>query len=722
MKNPHRFNRSNSILSYWRLALGGTFLCTGLALAFVASSTMTTPVSAVSASPAGFYVSQIPLAGTSSPQTGDFTPSDGSQGQVEFAGQGDEPDGSPGPPPGTFVNRSLSNGPGKSASAQSGKKAKSNPQLNFSFAGLNHYQQRYSRGGNQFSVEPPDQGMCAGNGYVVEVVNDVFNVFNTSGVSQLPDNTATNIVAGFPRNVNHAIDLNSFFGYPPAINRATGVRGEFVTDPSCLYDAATQRFFVMALTLDPQVPGPCQGVFSCVNHLDIAVSQTSNPTGIWNFYHIDVTNDGTNTGGANSGPYLGDYPHIGADANGFYITTNAYPWHFNGFSGAQIYALSKSQLAAGAASVNIVHIDTSGTVNAPTGETPPMNQPGFTVWPAQSPGTSQFNLANGGTEYFLSSNAADEAQKPVSGAAGTRTSTQIVAWTLTNTSSLDTSPALSLSNNLVTVNQYGVPPKQVQPGSGTTADKTTTPDVAQGDCLNDETTLLFNGQTGCWKLLVGAAAHAAGTEVIASPDSNDTRMQQVMYANGKLWGALDTGVSFDSNPDRAGIAWYILNPTNSKIVMQGTYGIAGASLTYPAIGVTAAGRGVMAFSYTDATTNPSAAYAPIDGSFGVGDTHIIATSGATRDDGFSGYKQQRFPNPIRSRWGDYGAAAVDGNSVWIASELTQTDPCNYTDWGGPSFAGGSGDNLLGTCGGASHGPGTRTALADWNTRISKLTP
>src|SRR5438034_4555445 len=258
MKTPVWFDSSKSILSYWRLALGGTFLCTGLALAFVASSTMTTPVGAASAQSAGFYTRQIPLAGTSSPQTGDFTPSDGSQGQVEFAGQGVTEDGSPGPAPGTVVNRSLSKGPGKGASATSGKKAKSNPQLNFSFAGLNLYQQRYARGGNQFTVEPPDQGMCAGNGYVVEAVNDVLNIFNTSGVSQLPNNTATNIVGGFPRDVNHAVDLNSFYGYPPAINRATGVRGKFVTDPSCLYDAATQRFFVMALTLDPQVNGPCQ--------------------------------------------------------------------------------------------------------------------------------------------------------------------------------------------------------------------------------------------------------------------------------------------------------------------------------------------------------------------------------------------------------------------------------------------------------------------------------
>jgi len=41
---------------------------------------------------------------------------------------------------------------------------------------------------------------------------------------------------------------------------------------------------------------------------------------------------------------------------------------------------------------------------------------------------------------------------------------------------------------------------------------------------------------------------------------------------------------------------------------------------------------------------------------------------------------------------------------------------------GAFFVGGSGDNLLGTCGGANHGPGVRAALGNWSTRISKLTP
>ena len=116
------------------------------------------------------------------------------------------------------------------------------------------------------------------------------------------------------------------------------------------------------------------------------------------------------------------------------------------------------------------------------------------------------------------------------------------------------------------------------------------------------------------------------------------------------------------------------------------------------------------------------AIAPIDANVGVGAwADVPGGVGAAADDGFTGYRQQVFPNPIRSRWGDYGAAAVDGNSVWIASEYI-AHTCNYTDWGGPFFTGGSGDNLLGTCGGASHGPGTRSALANWSTRISEYTP
>jgi hypothetical protein len=655
---------------------------------------------ALAASPASGVTRNIPSAGVASPQSGAFVPSgSGDVTQAEFPGQLDAATG-PGPYPGTIVDISKSGGVGNGVSVNSGQKAKSNPQFNTGFEGLNLYQQRYARGGNQFTVEPPDQGLCVGSGYVVEAVNDVFNVFNSSGQSVLPDNTSTNIVSGYPRNVNHAIDLNSFFGYAPAINRSTGVRAQFVTDPSCLYDAATQRFYLVVLTLETHP----NGAYTLVNHLDVAVSQTSNPTGAWTIYRVDVTNDGTNPDSSNACPCLGDYPHIGADANGFYITTNAYPWNGNGFDGAQIYAFSKAQLAAGAAHVTMVHIDTFGAVNAPSdaGAT----QPGFTVWPAQSPGT-QFDADNRGTEFFMSSNAADEATHPVAGFGGNYTSSQLIVWSLTNTASLNTSsPSISLTNTVLGVNQYAIPPKQKQPGSGAAPGTA----VPQGYCINNTTTQLFNGQTGCWRLLFGA--EPAHNEVVSRPDANDTRMQQVMYANGNLWGALDTALNPNGGTQRAGIAWYIVNPNAGKLVKQGYLGAAGYDFTYPAIGVTTSGRGVMAFTATGDSLYPSSAYAAIDAVAGVTSWNIVP--------GFTSYKAQ-VGNPPRTRWGDYSAAAVDGSSIWIASEYI-ANACDYTTWGGPYFAGGSGDNLLGTCAGSPGGVGVRTALGNWSTRISKLTP
>ena len=158
-----------------RLALVAVFVLAACALT----------ASAGSAGAAGGR--QIPISGTGSAQTGAFTPSGpGDVTDEEFAGEGDGETG-PAAYQGTI---SMSNGAGRGASVDNAGKAKSNPQFQTGFEGLNHYQQRYSRGGNQFSVEPPDQGLCVGNGYVVEAVNDVVNIYNEAGQSVLPDNTA----------------------------------------------------------------------------------------------------------------------------------------------------------------------------------------------------------------------------------------------------------------------------------------------------------------------------------------------------------------------------------------------------------------------------------------------------------------------------------------------------------------------------------------------------
>jgi hypothetical protein len=540
-------------------------------------------------------------------------------------------------------------------SVNSGKKAKSNPQLNLSFDGLNHRQQRLANGGNQFSVEPPDQGLCASSSYVMETVNDVLRVFDTAGNPLIP-----------------VTDLNTFYGYPAAINRSTGVRGPFVTDPSCYFDQSTQRWFHVVLTLDTRP----NGSFTGPNHLDIAVSQTSNPTGSWTIYRLPVQDDGTQgtpNHGCSFGPCLGDYPHIGADANGFYITTNEYSFFGPEFIAAQVYAFSKSALASNATSVAVTQFNTVGAVNG---------NPGFTVWPATTPaGAYATNL--GGTEYFLSSDAAAEAN-------GTGVSSDLIVWGLTNTQSLNTaSPALNLSNSVLTVNPYAIPPKADQKVG----------DFPLGQCLNDVPCSTFlNGTTDPF-----------APEVESHLDSNDTRMQQVVFANGKLWGALDTALTLN-NVNKAGIEWFIVKPSVSpsgvsgKVALQGYLGLANNNLTYPAIGVTASGRGVMAFTVVGADNYASAGYAGIDALAGVGDIHV-AKAGLGPDDGFTSYKFY-VGDPPRTRWGDYGYTAVVGNSIWIASEyIGQT--CTLAQYESTPF---------GSCG------GTRSSLGNWDTRISKVTP
>jgi hypothetical protein len=546
------------------------------------------------------------------------------------------------------------NVPGAATPARPNDIVRNGPRLLQSFDGINHRDQRLANNGNQFTLEPPDQGLCVGDGHVVEGVNDAFRVYGTDGTPQ----TGT-------------VDLNTFYGYPPAINRTTGIAGPELTDPTCLYDPTTRTFFFVVLTLDrDEVTNELSGG----NHLDIAV--TKNPLGAWNIYSLDVTDDGSN--GTPVHPFcpcIGDYPHIGVDANGFYITTNEYSFFGTEYNSAQVYAFSKRALARGDADVLVTQIDTTAA---------DQGRNGFTVWPAQSPTADQYSSEAGGTEYFLSSNAAEEAT-------GTKdyVSNSIVAWSLTNTRSLDSDhPNVRLNNTRVGVQTYSLPPPANQkPGP-----------IPLGECLSD---------TACATFLLGAPDQFA-PETEAALDSNDTRMQQVTYANGRLYGALDTAVTV-AGEQKAGIGWYIVRPETTRnrisaqLTRQGQLGLARNNLTYPAIGINAAGQGVMAFTLVGRDYYPSAAYSAFDGRTGAG-AIFLAKAGLGPEDGFSGYKA--FNNPPRPRWGDYGATAVDGATIWIASEyIGQT--CTLDQYEATPF---------GSCG------GTRTALANWYTRISQVRP
>jgi hypothetical protein len=603
---------------------------------------------------AGPVTVPLSIAGTTSFASAPYAAdSDKAADQIDQALNGDA-EGTGGEDEFGGINRTLPGAKkGNGRSIPSSAKAKSNPQLGTHFQGLNLHDQRFANGGNQFSVEPPDQALCVGNGYVLESVNDVIQVYDTAGNPLL--------------NGGQAVDLNTFYGYAPAIIRSgpgAGQRGPSITDPVCIYNRAIGRFVHVVLTLDHV---GTTAALSGDNHLDIAVSDTGNPLGTWTIYKLPAQNNGTQgtpNHNCGNGFCLGDYPHIGADANGIYLTTNEFAVFGPGFYGAQVYAIGNNVFTGGVGSAVLFNTLGAGPDGA-----------GFTVWPAVSPGF-QFDTDNGGTEFFLSSRAVftDDG-----------TSTSILLWKMTNTSSLNTAtPSPSLALQTIAVDEYAVPPRATQKAGS----------LPLSDCIAD--TVIF---PNCNVIVAGIASH--NNTSFGNLNSNDSRFGQVFYANGKVWGALGTAVTVGSN-ERAGVAYYAVNPNSGKIVIQGQAGFSDTDMTYPAVGVLENGRGVIAFTLTGDNDYPSAAYASLDAKIGMGPVQIAA-AGAGPWDGFTSYVVFGSGRP---RWGDYGAAAVDGNNIWIASEyVAQT--CTYAQY------------LVapqGQCG------GTRAPLGNWSTHISKITP
>ena len=211
--------------------------------------------------------------------------------------------------------------------------ASTNSDLGLNLAGLNFEEQRTADGGNQFTLEPPDQALCVGNGFAFESVNIVFRIRSST--------------TGAP--TSGIMALNPFFTEDHAINRATGEIGQDIGDPKCYFDPDLGRFFFTVLHIG-QTPA---GVFDGRAYVNIAVSKTGTPTtsrSDWWQYQLEVTNDGTNgTPDHPDCPCFGDQPLIGADRYGFYVTTNEFDLEpFGGsFNGAQIYAFDKAALANG---------------------------------------------------------------------------------------------------------------------------------------------------------------------------------------------------------------------------------------------------------------------------------------------------------------------------------------------------------------------------------------
>jgi hypothetical protein len=250
--------------------------------------------------------------------------------------------------------------------------------------------------------EPPDQGLCVGNGFVVEPVNSAYNIYRTNGTK----------IAG-PFNVNRL--FNDGFK-------------QFTSDPRCYFDKSTNTWFAIILFLNSSFT---------VGRLDLSVNTSGDPTTPWTTYKIDVTDLG------NSGcPCFGDQPLLGIDQYNVYISTNEFSILGPQFNGAQIYAISKSELVALSQSVKFVHFGNLGI--------------GGTIAASVQPAIS---FGNPMAEYFM--NSLDP-----NGTFDNR----LGVWAMTDRQSVSEGGTPTLSSVVITSEPYGLPPGAVQKGSSSLLD------------------------------------------------------------------------------------------------------------------------------------------------------------------------------------------------------------------------------------------------------------
>ena len=234
-------------------------------------------------------------------------------------------------------------------------------------------------------------------------------------------------------------------------------------------------------------------------------------------------------------PCFPDYPQIGADQYGFYISSNEFDFAMQ-FVDASILAISKASLAAGVAQPTAFQFLL------------PFNTYEFAIHPATTPPGASYFLQNGGVEYFVSSQAANP-------------DSTMAIFAMSNTSSLATAtPNLTLTETLVQTLAYQSPP-----ASHATAERPDSP-----------------GQS-------------LGFTFPRPVDGGDTRLQSVVYSGGRLYVTLGTQVVDSQQQLLAGGAYVVISIANrggqitASALRQGYLLVNGNHLLRPAIAVDALG-------------------------------------------------------------------------------------------------------------------------------------
>lgn len=539
------------------------------------------------------------------------------------------------------------------------------------------------------AVEPPDQGLCSNGTYTVEVNNEVMRVF--TGTSLTPVQKTNN-------QTNHGMALENLFTAPEifGVTRPGGtvnVQG----DPRCQWDPTSGRWFASQIWLtESGFKSTSNARFGWAGTF-VAVSQTTNPTGSWNVFfvpdqfnaqHIDGCNNTPITALTRKGhrhlanPCFGDQPLLGINGNSVFISVNDYPiLTLTGpFGVANTYFLNKSDLTSFTANTHRTlspiwwthEGDTLARPGAPV-TCPADHCTWYSIVPAVSDGTYPSS-----TTLYAMSNVTFT----------TTGGTKVALWQFDTAAISTTGTTFRGSVAITTSEKYTEPPLAVQ-APGTTPLGT------------------------LWKQLQFRTSHKSTHVAPPTPgpiETNTDRITTAAYdpATGKVWGALNTGVTV-AGANQAGIAWFAVTPptlggrfSGPSTETSGYVSVRGADVYFPSIAFTNGGAGLMDFGFSGSTYHPSAAFVSVTGTTpSVTSTAHVAHMGKGPQDGFTEYTSYG-TSTFRPRWGDYSMALASGTTFYFATE-TIYQACSTAAF-----------QTTMTCG------ASRSELANWSTSVSKL--
>jgi hypothetical protein len=564
-------------------------------------------------------------------------------------------------------------------------------------------------------IEPADQGICAGNGYVVEDNNlGEILIFNTRLHRESP-----------------VIPLDTVMGLTQLGWSSGG-------DISCTYDYSNggHWFFTEFVSASPE---SAEGPFAATGCFEgganacyegIAVTTGNSPYGPYNVYYAHADYNPAEPGY----PYLlNDFAKIATSRDAFLLFYDEFPLvtpglNGGGFNGAQELAFDKNALERGepttlpdgqpnpAFTVAIENMGLLPTPNGTCSSDDEFHAPGITCWfsviPAAPPDPSQWDNSHGGSAFMLE--ALD-----FYGSGDNR----IAVFDWTGLDNLNSWGCSSCSNIRFGGQLFSGVDSYY--GEGALA-----PQKAGPIPLGDE----------CGAAGLSVAPSPGGTPPASCPESgiatNGDNFTQVSQAQGQLWGAISTEIdqtySSEATPElHQGAAYYVVG-TNSfdrtgvfTLTSQGYVSPEHEDLEFPAMAAEGYpwqdggnGGAIMDFTLsgnggpTGADNGgfyPSTAFGRVSSYSGglLGSVVNIADLGQSPQDGFTEY--QGYPGATRARWGDYSNATFlpwSGGTIYFATNYIQYPNCT-----GAAFT-----LTLGTCG------GTRDGFANWGTSVNAVVP